>query len=244
MMKDAEDFLTRLKSSIPVHKTFLIKQVIDAYSYSKIPPDFLQILITEKTANMSLHDRIQNPAMTQAELKSYIVQALATLHMLSRKGIRHNDLHLRNILVAPGIPMKKTYTVGRDKYTVDLSEGRILLFDWDASSAPEWCGDNPYLEGYMCDTHGMCNDSSKKYDLVFFMYALKHSISNNKDIKIQESFGKFYSRIVDKIIPTMISKGCKGIMCGRISNTPQDPDSPQSVPSIAEVLKDPYFKQN
>lgn len=108
----------------------------------------VQTLVLEKAQGRSLMERINAQEFREEQLFAVLFQVIYTLHVLTRRGIRHGDLHPGNILVdfrPSQIDTKLAYfpfEYGRDDNTWDgnlpqeffeVPTGGYIakLFDWD-----------------------------------------------------------------------------------------------------------------
>jgi serine/threonine protein kinase len=146
-----------------------------------LPPDHMLVVITEKQDNVYqlskyLIDNLKT--MDSTTIKGFLIQIISVLEELKSLKIRHHDLHLGNILISKGENLEKLYAIGSRTYKVDLSKGRILMFDWDFASAEQFCGKNIFVSSY-CDYIGTCDDDygSNKYDLVKVFFAFYNNIT-------------------------------------------------------------------
>jgi hypothetical protein len=200
----------------------------------------LQVLITEKQPNVkSLFDFLTSSNVSTNDLKGIVIQVLAALEMLESVDVRHNDLHLNNMLIAlVSKPYQAQYTIGSSSFTV-LIKYRVLLFDWDLSYAPSWCGNNNGLDGDICDDTGRCNEEgSFKFDTVMFLYAVSRNVFDSE-------FKTFFSRVIDsKLKNADFSTECKGRKCGLLKSTRgKTYEFPEDVPSIQTIAMDAYFNE-
>jgi hypothetical protein len=212
-----------------------------------LDPRTVQIKITEKTPGaITLADFLTTNMnrLTTRILSGIIIQVLCSLVLLREAGLRHNDMHMSNVLIAPGTYFTGTYQVGRQLFNVDLAEGKILMFDWDFSSAPNFCGDNERLTDH-CMDHGVCSSGSLKYDVILFFYAMYKQlrvIDRFESWPVVAEFNRFFNLNFDsRLRVDDFSPGCNRSKCGRIRST-VTPDFPAAIPSIEEIAMLDYFR--
>lgn len=104
----------------------------------------------------------------QEEKEKLIFQVIIALCAMQKFKIRHNDLHLNNILVVIlEEEVELNFKILGDFYLVKT---RYIpcIFDWDFSYV-ESLGDNPKLNSADCWEDNMCNVYEPRFDLYTFM---------------------------------------------------------------------------
>jgi hypothetical protein len=148
------------------------------------------ILIMERIAGPKFATLPRNPTEepggwiaephTHEEWFSVLFSIYYTLLVFNFYGLRHNDLHLENILVKKGVNATfKFYITDVVYYQVKLQDlPKIYDFDFAATnpsypSLPQYKEYNRKLDEF-CKPYGICNDPNKKFDMFVFTYQLYH----------------------------------------------------------------------
>lgn len=205
----------------------------------------IHVIITEKEPSArTLLDIGQTNEFTKERIRSCILQCLITLIMINRLGVQHNDFHYGNILMVTDPPEKSVkYNIDGMEFEIDMSHGKVLLFDWDFSYCQP-CGENKILKpesGYywgksgksLCQLEGACNSPNHKADM-FLLLTQPH-----KD--------REYEAFRTRNLPPMVEKKYKrrGRMCSAGSTAgdchPFPLGDPKDIRKLEDVIKDPYF---
>ena len=104
---------------------------------------------------------------TQPELTSILFQVIYTLHCFAKVGLRHNDLHLGNILIETDYPVKTiSYFLDPDTvYKVPTNGVFAKIYDFDrgytSGSTTNFLLEN---DGF-CQNYGTCNVENPFFDI-------------------------------------------------------------------------------
>jgi hypothetical protein len=142
-----------------------------------------KFLLLEKVIGETFWDWVRKSKLTDGEIFPIIFQILYTLEVFNSFGLRHNDLHSKNILVSEYPQTKRiVYFVTQKNYFVIPCKFLVKILDYDSSS-----GVSPHpifntsIQGYMCETYGSCNEKNIKYDTFSFLGELwKYNKRYNK----------------------------------------------------------------
>ena len=148
---------------------------MDGISYND--PTFL---ILEKIKGTSLYNLIHSVVKpTSGDIFSIIFQVLFTLQIFNIFGLRHNDLHLENILVQKNTtPTFYIYFITDTIYFAIPVNYCVKIFDFDFSATKEIKNYKLDYEGY-CLSMGICNQKNIKYDLFVFLDSIRDATKNH-----------------------------------------------------------------
>jgi serine/threonine protein kinase len=131
-----------------------------------------KIMILERIEDIQTLDEFINNLHTDDSILKVCAQVIVSLAVMSRLGLKHNDLHPRNVLVEK--LSQRQNLVYRDHKgnviaTIMDVRYKIYIFDWDMSYYKS-IGSNPRVESLK---HlGITNFIDYSYDLLFFLCAL------------------------------------------------------------------------
>jgi serine/threonine protein kinase len=108
-----------------------------------------------------------------AKLVSIMFQVIYTLHCFTKVGLRHNDLHLNNILIEHNSPVLSiSYFLDNDTVFTVPTYGLIAkIFDFDRSSVVSLTP-NTTLDNYYCNKLGTCNGENPVCDIYTFIHLI------------------------------------------------------------------------
>jgi serine/threonine protein kinase len=198
-MKDEFDVTKRANKLVPLH-------VVKPYLFSLCKP-VGSIMYLEYISGGTIQ------SSPQFVSKTLLFQVLYTLLVLQRNGIKHNDTHLKNILIDKNFT-KKGYTVYPGGFVLKNKGFRAVLSDFGLSNTN-------------IPTHGINPKSDPKYDYHLFLnsiYKLGNLQANN-----------FIKRILP---PEYIGETSTKINNYRLRYGVDH----SGLPSLRRVLLDPYFK--
>ena len=173
------------------HDNF-IDSVVNSFRELRIYPTTEQLdamtinlIITKRKANINLEEWLHEDRPWSVIL-CIVFQVLFTLECFNLVGLRHNDLHLGNILVQDLMEGNESGPIPLTKYEFDgkiyyvPSRYRVLIYDFDRSSltrggAPK----NNFLEQSLCKRVGECNGPSIFYDLFKFLTIMQDILDDH-----------------------------------------------------------------
>lgn len=142
------------------------------------------------------------------QTKSIIFQVLWTLNVLKGAKLRHNDLHLNNILVQY-LPNSETcyFTIpghngAKDQHFKVIMNYKLYFFDWDTAGSDYIFNRDLYYSLY-CGRGFGCSEfeSNPGYDVYKFGSGIENVMNATKDDQIRADFSteakKFLSTIVN-----------------------------------------------
>jgi hypothetical protein len=144
--------------------------------------------------------------MSDRDKANVLFQIIYTIVVMQQSfRLVHNDLHASNILVAKfKNPVKRLYTVNKDKMFMVETRFVPYIFDWDMSYS-DALGPNPRIDvkvdSYMCKEVNICNRFSEKTDLYVILCTLQFPellgtqeyydrISAHKELKTENKLSK------------------------------------------------------
>lgn len=149
--------------------------------------DFEQarVLVLERGVGMTMRDWIDLDRASAAQWRALLWQVLYTLEVFNRLGLRHNDLHLRNVWVETDLAADAAATVyltdeflaDGTYYVVPPSGVMAKLFDFDNAFLAGASLQQPGMDpgGAWCDDAGICNVANAKYAAAVFLLHLFES---------------------------------------------------------------------
>ena len=160
--------------SIPASKR---DEFLDGLLFGDLPINLpINILITGRPSNsVPLSQFIIDENISQRDKHLVILQCLYTLYVLKEENIRHNDLHLGNILVSNyGKPVNRLYVVGenRENWFYINTSYVPLFFDWDLSYKQE-LGINKKINPDFCIDYNICSKPDPYFDSFTFLCILE-----------------------------------------------------------------------
>ena len=100
-----------------------------------------------------------------ARLVSAVWQLLYTLHCFVKVGLRHNDLHFKNIMVVETDDEELSYVLtSDDAFTVPTHGSMVRIYDFDFGSA-RGAMKNTKLDDWACEKAGQCNGENPYFDV-------------------------------------------------------------------------------
>ena len=166
---------------------FHSKQIVDeitAYTrrFDKPTSYIIGVLITEKPQDgphptLSLSSYLRQNELSEKQILDIMMLIFYTIHVMHQKGLRHNDLHMGNILVhfLPQ-PIRIPLRISRDEIVYVTTSCIPKIFDWDRSSiyAPT-VERNMDLDLYFCHSALQCNHPTNSSDplmsnIEYFMF--------------------------------------------------------------------------
>ena len=219
-----------------------------------------KVLITERrTGAQSLDNLLHLPVKA---LKAILFQLIFSLLQATYYGFQNNDLRLGNLLIdLQPAEHYIDYQYRGVHYRVDVSEGKLLLFDWDLASCKP-CGRNAILDIDYCPRLGMCNEINPRFDIYTALRELQIPDQGYtdflKDVGIRKKKVKnintdeflLYRTTPGMEIPitynrTHILQAWSHRMCNFDQASkqciPYKPPAPRQVWAPAKMLKHPYF---
>jgi len=169
-----------------------IKQKNQEYDF-----DTAHILLLEKIKGESLNFVVyEDPHFNSKDMLTIFFQIFYTLNVFNIAGLKHNDLHMGNILVQySSTPFEIIYNVSStDTWFKIRTHFLVKIFDFDRSWHPSL--PSTMRNTTLCECAGECDGENKKYDtfkLLYLMYlgsAVYKLVSDADDIIIEfcESF--------------------------------------------------------
>lgn len=124
----------------------------------------------------------QEPKKVELLIDSIIFQVIFTLYKITLiyPSFRHNDLHMKNIIIYPKNKEKNNYyTIGNKIFLIKKKFG-LKIIDFELSSINQVIF-NKYIDNdCFSNTYGLSNESKIDYDLHFFFNILYNNIKINK----------------------------------------------------------------
>lgn len=160
------------------------------------PSNSLNLLIMERaTHSRTMYNWLKGeknkdvvvfPEPQEHEIASVMFQLLFTLEVFNRMGLRHNDLHMRNIMVQDLLKDSRNPTDLHFEYAVTDSDGNelkrfripatnlALIYDFDRASvaSPAFPANRSNTLSTWCKTYGECNRENPFFDTYKVMAAL------------------------------------------------------------------------
>jgi len=178
-----------------------LKNNLDTLRLQPRTTNVANILMLEKINGPKLYKWIETPH-TKEEWLSVLFQVYYTLLIFNFYGLRHNDLHLGNILMEKSLKQTFKYYTTQNLdlyYEIPVKDCvKIYDFDWSASNSSLYAVHNQKLDEY-CQPFGVCNNKNPKFDAFVFTYMLYHTAKDMyKDATRKqeaELLGKFCTSI-------------------------------------------------
>jgi hypothetical protein len=145
--------------------------------------------------------------LTPAIMKNLMFQLIWSLICMDQIGLRHNDLHLANILVRRNSEVKYFEIDG--KYYELNQDIEIQIFDWDRASMDKTIYNSFLSNANLCQYHYGCNINNTGWDSVRPLVSIYSMIKHmpkipNQDYQWQEFFMSEiftpYSQLLNKSI--------------------------------------------
>ena len=112
-----------------------------------------------------IESRMDGTKEGMAELVSAVWQVVYTLHCFVKVGLRHNDLHFKNITVVDTPEKELSYFLTKDVvFTVPTHGKMVKIYDFDFSIA-RGAMKNTKLDDRACKSSGSCNGENPFFDI-------------------------------------------------------------------------------
>jgi len=171
--------------------------------------------------------------LTDAVLNNCIAQVLSSLRQIQKRvpSFRHNDLHLRNVLVGDmPVGNVKYY----NSYGIPSMGFRCVIYDFNLSTMAGVTNPNLLIPKFQTN-YGIHAGNSDKYDLHFFLNSILDWINKN-------ARGGKYSETRD-FLNRALPVGYQGKTDSKVNLFRLKPGvSTNSLASLQLIFSDPYFK--
>lgn len=135
------------------------------------------LVLEEDWHSVTLHHICRQPSLVQVPvLASVLWQLVYTLAAFSEADppLRHNDLHLGNVLVDKVANEQLTYVLGRNEaYRVPTNGCMVRVFDFDFAYRGR---KNTNTEGEICHDYGSCNENNSLFDAFFALRLVREKL--------------------------------------------------------------------
>lgn len=129
----------------------------------------LHFMIMEAPLNSKKYHDFLISKPNESDIIVTVFQILYSLEVLNRLGIRHNDLHFKNIFLETRSSKKYyDYQVAGKHYYIPIKY-IVKIFDWDRATSPKHGIKNTLLQSHLCSDYGQCNTENKKFDTLKFL---------------------------------------------------------------------------
>ncbi len=209
------------------------------FTPSKITPDVTQqyVLKMEYFPRGDLHTMMDSlhraKKLTDSIINNCIAQVLSSLRQIQKKtpSFRHNDLHLRNILVGDmPVGNVKYY----NSYGIPSMGFRCVIYDFNLSTISEVTNPNLFIPKFQND-YGIYEGNSDKYDMHFFLNSVLDWLNKN-------ARGGKYSETRD-FLNRALPAGYQGNSGSKVHLFRlKGGVSTNSLASLELIFNDPYFK--
>jgi len=143
------------------------------------------VLVLQDVAGVSVFDSGSEIRYQAGIAESVVMQTLYTLEAFNRAGVRHNDLHQKNIMLEDvGLTYDPepylTYVVSEnDAFRVPTYGRFVRIFDFDL--AHNGVLENTRLaQPHMCAPTGICDVSNPAFDTHFFLRWMSDVVNNER----------------------------------------------------------------
>lgn len=211
--KDFQDFFKEIiKQSKHIQKTY----ESDYFKTKNITYDFktVNLLLLEKSKGIMFEEWISNGKKTIQDWSNVLFQIFYTLYIFSILGIRHNDLHFKNILIEKCYQKELIYIISNDKYIKLKTNYFVKIFDFDQSSinyekiklffdnvknSKELKKGNMLLEHVLCEPFGICKDYNPKFDeYMVFLQLIYSAVELTGNQRIEEA--QFLKKLIFEFV--------------------------------------------
>ena len=214
------------------------KLEIDRKSFEDVS-SMLNVLATKKVTGSSYFDFlnvVQHRSDSDKIIRTTLFQIIFGIEILNRAGLRHSDMHFRNILMDINEPhMEPTCYILNDGSVFSIpSRNRVKLFDYDRAAIPDYTF-NPIHTSYCCD-YGQCSVENRLGDFFTVLLSLENlSLRSN----VKKDVYDFINRIIDpKVKKAVQSEEFPHLLREKTV----DMDLLRSgMKTPLEALKDPFF---
>ena len=211
--------------------------VVKPFYYKKC--DDTEVMYTEYANNGNLYDYLKNnkSKLLSIHYRTIVTQVIYTLYKIYNKypTFRHNDLHLKNILINTNLkPSRlKTYKVGNTTLKVHDIGLDTLITDFGYSTLKSFkcppIDEDPVF--YKSDV-GIFRGSHYMYDLHLFLNFMH---SETKDTKNAIEIRQFIERVLP---PEYIGEESQKIRKGRLRASPL---GHPKLPTYKKIFSDRFF---
>lgn len=162
-----------------------INEPLEHFKYNMLVTEYIPRSIT-------FADLYRDKSLYYDELKT-IFQVAVGCYVMSLSRLVHNDLHWNNVMLKSlNNPVLFTYKID-DQYIQFPHDKIALIYDFDRAYAII-LGNNPTLDGYLCDRYSQCNKFIANKDIIkFIAYKYVNSTENirlidNKLLHTRDTF--------------------------------------------------------
>lgn len=125
--------------------------------------------------------------LSDKSMKKIIFQTLYTIHVLNKRKLRHNDMHMENIFIEHRpTPVKLSYYIPGAGYHHMTTNFIVKIYDWDRGMMPSVV--NGFGQPGFCKKYKICNNSDTKYDMFRFIGALADLLRRDNGSRRSEKF--------------------------------------------------------
>jgi len=171
--------------------------------------------------------------LTDAVLNNCIAQVLSSLRQIQKRlpSFRHNDLHLRNVLVGDMPAGNVKYY---NSYGIPSMGFRCVIYDFNLATMAGVTNPNLLIPKFQTN-YGIHEGNSDKYDMHFFLNSILDWLTKN-------ARGGKYSETRD-FLNRALPAGYQGNTGSKVSLFRLKPGvSTNSLASLQLIFNDPYFK--
>ena len=179
------------EDGIHVYKTLLdqFEELAEDDALDDFDLDVAIYLILQKIEGNTLRALV-NTKVPRDEFIGILFQIVYTCELMARSGIVHNDLHAGNILVETIPKTTLIYFIDESTYVKFTTRYLVRFFDFDLSTSRSVT--NPFIDGYMCDSYGVCNIPNDKFDL----FTITADLTDNIFVPNRSTFMEFSQWVV------------------------------------------------